>query len=308
ISTAVQEKLLDESQMVRTLAIANGIRMLSDSMTEGVMKVIMSLQGNELGFRTDKDDRGGYDMETVRQCALRALLHGAHLIENEFNIIAGRMYLTQSYFIRRCRQWPGVNDVQITLDAPDGEGVPRDKNLEFRLGGEASCTIDGRQIIVEARLRDNVDSRIVVRAFNNATALDGAMGKAKKRLAQRLFERLSGIVVDDENDGGATVTVKAPSRIEEQAASSSTNEPEVAEGEPEFVTAWRNEFRGCPPEVSPVCKKILEAWKSRDQKQLDAAHEESKSIPDGLKQRTKWVDRLRIFAEAVIDDWSKNPE
>jgi hypothetical protein len=44
----------------KAFLIANAAAKLKESLSDDYMKPIMGLQGNKLGFKTDKDDRGGY--------------------------------------------------------------------------------------------------------------------------------------------------------------------------------------------------------------------------------------------------------
>ncbi|MFK5282891.1 hypothetical protein ACI3PL_25325, partial [Lacticaseibacillus paracasei] len=55
----------------------------------------MALQGNRLGFKTDKDKSGGYPESVVKNCLIEAVLLGIQPTGNQFNIIAGNMYPTK---------------------------------------------------------------------------------------------------------------------------------------------------------------------------------------------------------------------
>src|SRR5688572_7293964 len=82
----------------KAFLIANAASKLKESLSEDYMKPIMALQGNKLGFKTDKDDRGGYDVKTVRNCLIEAVLSGVQPFGNQFNIIAGNCYITKEGF------------------------------------------------------------------------------------------------------------------------------------------------------------------------------------------------------------------
>jgi hypothetical protein len=68
------------------------INKLRAVMTDDIMKqVFMPLQGQKIGFRTDKV----YPVETVRNCIIDAAANGLMPTGNQFNIIAGNMYPTK---------------------------------------------------------------------------------------------------------------------------------------------------------------------------------------------------------------------
>jgi len=235
------EGMGSEDELTRTLAVAQGIVSLSDAMTDDAVAVLMSLQGNELGFKTDKDKDGGYPADVVKGVAIRAILHGAKLTGNEFNIISRGLYLAQAFFVRRLKEFPGLTDLVIDVDAPEESGL-KGKNQWYKIGGYASCKINGKLVEVFCRNHPKYgDSRIVVKAYDNDTAVDGAMGKAKKRIAQKLYERISGVTLSDD-DSESSVTVIEPERVTHQ---------------PDDSKAWATEFK--THGVMTQAKLILEA-------------------------------------------------
>ena len=223
LAATIRQDMQSEDELTKMLAVAQGIMQLQDAMSDEAVALIMSLQGHELGFKTDKDSSGGYDAATVKGVAVRALMHGAKLISNEFNIIARGLYLTQGFYLRMLREFPGLTDLVIDVDAPDA-GSLNGKNRVFLIGGYGSCRVNGKLVEVFCRKTDRFgDQRVTVKAYDNDTATDGAMGKAKKRIAQKLYERIAGVTLsDDYGDDGpaATVTVveSKPAKIEQAAS------------------------------------------------------------------------------------------
>ena len=221
LAEAIRQDMSSEDELTKMLAVANGLVQLSDAMSDDAVALVMSLQGHELGFKTDKDSSGGYPAEVVKGITIRALMHGAKLINNEFNIIARGLYLTQGFFLRKLREFPGLTDLMIDVDAPDA-GTLNGKNRVFLIGGYASCKVNGKLVEVFCRKTERFgDQRVTVKAYDNDTATDGAMGKAKKRIAQKLYERIAGVNLSDDDDTptdleGPTVTVKQPEAIESQ--------------------------------------------------------------------------------------------
>ena len=79
----------------KSYQIANSIQFLKENLTDEYMKPIMSMQGSRLGFKTDKDKDGGYPLKVVKECLIDAVLSGVNPHGNQFNIIAGNMYVTK---------------------------------------------------------------------------------------------------------------------------------------------------------------------------------------------------------------------
>jgi hypothetical protein len=214
LAEVIRQDMGSEDELTRMLAVANGLVQLQDAMSDDAVALVMSLQGHELGFKTDKDSSGGYPAEVVKAITVRALMHGAKLINNEFNIIARGLYLTQGFFLRKLREFPGLTDLVIDVDAPDA-GTLTGKNRVFLIGGYASCKVNGKLVEVFCRKTDRFgDQRVTVKAYDNDTATDGAMGKAKKRIAQKLYERIAGVNLSDDDDTptDSSVTVVEPAK------------------------------------------------------------------------------------------------
>lgn len=214
----VQQDLLTAEGFGKTLAIATGLVAIQEAMTDETVAVLKALEGTDVGFKTDKDHQAsGYDAQTIKACAVRALLNGAYLHGNEFNIIAGGCYLTQQYYLRKLREYPNVSDVQIDIDIPcvDSSRPAVQNNHTMLVGGYACCKVDGTRVEIYARESTKFgDQRMAVSAYK--ADIDQAQGKAKKRLAQRLFERIAGVDIseDSESDGSVLVVDPATPAIE----------------------------------------------------------------------------------------------
>ena len=84
----------------------------------------------ETGFLTDRGharakDKTPYDDDTLCNAAVEALLHGVNWDGNEFNIIAGRCYLTQNGYRRKVKETPGLADLRLSWGAPRFARAPR---------------------------------------------------------------------------------------------------------------------------------------------------------------------------------------
>jgi hypothetical protein len=88
--------------------VASAASELKKLLTPEYMKPIMELQGNRLGFKTDKDTNGGYKEDVVKNCLIEAVLMGVQPFGNQFNIIAGNSYITKEGFGYLLSKIPGL--------------------------------------------------------------------------------------------------------------------------------------------------------------------------------------------------------
>lgn len=176
----------------RAIVLAAGIQALRTALSDDVVqKLIMPLQSTSLGFRTDKDDKGGYPIAVVRDCAIEALLRGFQIVGNEMNIIAGRPYYTKEAFERRVPDVPGVSELELF------PGVPQMKDGGALVPYRATWKLQGvRMEIVRDVVKrgdDGIvsDERIPVRV-NSGMGADAILGKAKRKILAQVFDRITG--------------------------------------------------------------------------------------------------------------------
>lgn len=305
---AIRDEILNSDGIQKSIAMASGVLQIHEAFSDAVLAVFMGLQGNELGFKTDKDHAGGYAADVVKQVAVRALMHGAHLHGNEFNIIASGCYLTKNFYKRKLREYEGLTDLFIDVFAPDSSEVSG-KNRVYRVRGKAACRVDGKEVVVDCM---SPETAVVVSAFDNGTALDGALGKAEKRLAQKLYERIAGVEITDDSDGGATVNVvEPPEKLPAPAEDSRAADKAEA-----FKTLWRSELT-LPKKFSGVGHKAsCEAMKTAAgalfsiyekgesaAPELDAYMGQLSDVSE-LQQRER--EKLERFATSILTEWEAN--
>lgn len=177
----------------RALQMSKAIADMRTLISKEVLSHIMPLQGSRLGFRTDKDQNGGYPAEVVKECLIEAVLNGAMPCGNEFNIIAGNAYLTREFFTRRLREWPGLTDLVIEM------GVPAVGNGGALVECRATWRLNGVPDSVHCRKTADSDSRIPVRVNANAI-VDATLGKAERKLRARVWAKLTGSASSGEGD------------------------------------------------------------------------------------------------------------
>lgn len=199
------EAYLNKSQLFgfqKAYVVASAINELKKLLTDEYMKPIMALQGSRLGFRTDKDKAGGYPIDVVRNCLIEAVMLGLQPTGNEFNIIAGNMYVTREGMGSLLKKIPGLQyDIVLSL--------PRLNQEKTSAAAEATITWT---------LNSHSDSKIVpipVKIDQYAT-VDSINGKATRKARAWLHARITGNEVPEGEtvDGEATVVSSKPQSIE----------------------------------------------------------------------------------------------
>lgn len=185
------DALAEVSGLRKTALLAAGINALRKAVSQDMVRELMALQGSSLGFRTDRDDKQGYDPETVKECAIEVLLRGGNWVGNEFNIIAGRAYLTKEYFTRKVREFPGLTDLKLFPGVPQHFG---DKGALVPYS--ATWKLNGVADRIDRKLNGDVDERIPVKV-NSGMGSDAILGKADRKILAAIYKRLTGSDVAD---------------------------------------------------------------------------------------------------------------
>ncbi len=161
----------------RAFILADAVEQLSDLITPDMMGSITRLQGQSLGFRTDRDEKGGYPPDVVKACLIEALLRGAYPVNNEFNIIAARPYITKEGLTRMVRDFPGLANLKMTFGVPRkiADGAIVKCGATWMRNGEA----------------DSIECEIPCRV-NAGMGVDAILGKATRKLLARIYQRLTG--------------------------------------------------------------------------------------------------------------------
>lgn len=164
--------------------VANAINELKALLTDDYMRPIMALQGNKLGFRTDKDKTGGYDIPTVRNCLIEAVLMGLQPTGNQFNIIAGNTYPTKEGCGYLLNTFEGLQEHQIIC------GLPRINDTKTSAAVEVtiSWTINGQKNEKVVPIPIKMDAY---------TSVDSLIGKATRKGRAWLLSRILGTEITD---------------------------------------------------------------------------------------------------------------
>lgn len=163
--------------------IADAIGKLKILLTTEYMKPIMELQGSRLGFKTDKDKEGGYKEQQVKECIIDAVLSGVQPFGNQFNIIAGNMYITKEGFGYLLNKIAGLS-YEITFALPRISSDAKSAAIIAKI----SWTMNG-----EKKDRE-MDFPIKMNSFMGS---DAVIGKATRKARAWLFNTISGTEFGD---------------------------------------------------------------------------------------------------------------
>lgn len=201
----------DDSDTFKTaFKLAEGMKILDDMLTPEVMEPIIRLKNKGLGFKTDENDGSNgrkkvhYDMATVKSCFIESVLMGLRPTNNEWNIIAGNLYVAKNGLARKVKEFPGLTDLEIKTTIVKSNDTSAE--VEFK----AKWFIDG----VEQRM-----SGVIPIRRNAYMGLDAILGKADRKALARIYQRLTGSAFTiPEGDVGEIEDVEVTVKTNEQPA------------------------------------------------------------------------------------------
>ena len=213
LDTEVASVIGDQSMkgFEKAYKIADAVIKLSAMLDQEYMQPIMKLQGNKLGFKTDKDSSGGYGVDTVRNCLIEAVLTGVQPVGNQFNIIAGNAYITKEGFGYLLKKFSGLNyDIVPEL--------PRIKESSAAIVMKISWSING-----QLRNTENLDIPIRV---NKMMGTDAIIGKATRKARAWLYNTITGCEIADGDISDPRVVEEQKEQMKE-VSKSSTLKPQL---------------------------------------------------------------------------------
>lgn len=162
------------------------IEFLRSNIDANYMKIIMPLQNSALGFLTDKKE--GYPETVVKDCLIEAVLKGLQPYNNEFNIIAGRMYVAQNGFLSLLKKIGLKFVVSPTLKGmkPDRSSAVIEVVVKW---GDRLQNIETIEFAFQAK--------VLASGAIWPLEVDGLMGKAKRKAYKWLYETISDIYMED---------------------------------------------------------------------------------------------------------------
>jgi len=160
--------------------IADATEKLQSLLTPQYMKPIMALQGNRLGFKTDKV----YDEPTVKNCLIEAVLTGLQPHGNQFNIIAGNMYPTKEGLGYLLGNFKGLS-YQIIPELPRINST----NTSAAVVMNIKWKINGGELNEE-----KIELPIKMNAYMGT---DAVLGKATRKARAWLYSTITGSEISE---------------------------------------------------------------------------------------------------------------
>lgn len=223
--------------------IAEAIDNLKTLLSPEYMKPIMALQGQKLGFKTDKDRSGGYSEAIVKECLIDAVLIGLQPYNNQFNIISGNMYPTKEGCGELLSQIKGLENTIVC-------GLP--KINADKTGAAVDVTITW------SMNRGETKEKVIPIPIkiDQYSSVDAIIGKATRKGRMWLINTLTGFEL---TDGDA----------EETAA-------EVISSRPLNSTAGETATNGAKSKAEKSDKKVSPEEAKANQEALDNLTNKSK--------------------------------
>lgn len=176
------------------------IQQVRDEIAE-MIPLVRQLMGTPLGFITDRDagrrfnkktkqweDVKPYGDSVLADVAVQALCEGYRLINNEINILVGRMYAAKNGVKRRIKEWPGLTNLRVDIGAPEAIRNGRTWAVPCR----ASWMLDGQQQQpLERMASDSGDFRILL-PLHDSDSPALVRGKAESQLLRDIWRILTG--------------------------------------------------------------------------------------------------------------------
>jgi hypothetical protein len=181
----------------KAFLLANAAQSLKTLLTKEYMAPIMALQGNGLGFKSDKDKDGGYSEDVVKNCLIEAVLRGVQPFGNQFNIIQSSCYITKEGYGYLLSKIEGLS-YEIVSE------LPRINTTSAAVVMKVNWSIKGGE-----KKERSLDMPIKVNSFMGTDAI---LGKATRKARKWLYETVTGNEIPDgdvDDYDAKVVTIKA---------------------------------------------------------------------------------------------------
>jgi hypothetical protein len=169
-----------EKNLRQAFAISTTVAKMREIFSNQVVKKhIMALAGTSIGFQIAEQGGQRPPDNVVIDCSIEAILHGASLVGNEFNVLGNRCYLTRAYFIRKLGTFPGLADLRITPGLPRFN--PDQTGAIVKMA--AAWTFKGKPYTMEREIAVRV---------NRGQGADAILGKADRKMRAAIYNDLTG--------------------------------------------------------------------------------------------------------------------
>jgi hypothetical protein len=300
----LQQALFDGNDTLAAMIQVQAYKALEQAITPEILRDFRMLENNEGGFKTDRDPnrptkRDGkweqvqpYNDQVIKRVLISALSKGAKVVGNEFNVIAGNLYLTKQYYMPRVKQFPGLTQLKIVWGVPAQS--PSQRGWLYPV--KASWVLNGIPDSLDCTQQPGFDARIVVRAYETSS-IDEVRGKAESKLYRLIFERVSGVNIE-----AAESFEDAPeSPIVVDCDTLSEPQPKRIESQPGQKSLLADD-----EDPAILCAKVLNEFEAGLQKITDRD-----SIPAIVDERishveaTDWPNQVKNMTKQALNRMAK---
>jgi hypothetical protein len=211
-------ELAESEDFFKPIVMAMAIKDLREALTPEAMSAVKELAGTSLGFLTDKQGDKQYDVATIRECVVEAMIRGVGVVGNQFNIIAGRFYMARNGWEAKLRK-AGCTQIVPTVGKPEDirEGKANDRGFAkftATFGAQATCIKGGQRYSVSACLSDGIDGRIEASAFGRdmSDCLPGMKGKVEARILKKLYCLACDAIESDDEGQDNVIIIEEPQK------------------------------------------------------------------------------------------------
>jgi hypothetical protein len=238
----------------------------------------------ELANNPSHDDR-------IRICAI-AILSGFTPGDDQFAVFGGgknpgKLYVKERGFRTLFSHLGIVPEVQT--GHPEFVPLGTSGKKIWRVSGTASCTYLGKEYSVEC----DGEQSIGIPGYDTDNVA-GIAAKARRRLLQSLWVKVSPIFSNDQHDEDDQDTI--PVSQVEVSRPMLTQDPGPTKAET-FAEQWRAELTGLGKPAAKVAAEMFAAWKQSD---VDAVSKIlTEDVPKVSKDDNRIFQKLSRFANAI---------
>jgi len=169
----------------KAMTMAHVVGQLKNELSKPeVISALMPLQGLNIGFLTDSKLPAGYPLQVVIDCMIEAVMQGVYPTGNEFNIIAGKCYITKNGMKRKLENLGYIKNIKL-------------KFIDYKENGNyanVKMLIDWH----DSRTNENhSESLSLLVKSDRFSTCDNILGKATRKARAWLFENVTGESVPD---------------------------------------------------------------------------------------------------------------
>lgn len=205
LALGAQEALQCKGSFERAIAMGIAVNDLREALTSSVMTSIMKLKGSQLGFRTDERPASNYNKaiiyeeDTVKECLIVATCMGLAPVGNQWNILAGRCYVTKEGMTHLLRNLDGLSNLKIIyhpaeIKESSTSGVSKNGNEYQKVEREGIVSVDLSWEFHGKPSNERLEFCIKV---NNGMSQDAIIGKAERKAKAWLYSHLTETSISD---------------------------------------------------------------------------------------------------------------